>query len=85
MSGLNGMPVSSRNLISFRASITASLRRHEPLHAIINVIPPGLFITMRFFFPSRVFYETLRLMRVLRLFSFSLNRACNPFIVPRYV
>jgi cytochrome P450 len=62
MSSLNGMPVSSRNLNSFRANIAKGLRRHEQLHAIISVIPPVFFIIMRFLFPDRVFYETLRLL-----------------------
>jgi cytochrome P450 len=62
LSSLNGMPVSSRNLNSFRANITRGVRRHEPFHAIISVSSPGLFTIMRFLFSGRVFYESLRLL-----------------------
>ena len=64
MSSLNGIPVGSGNLISYKANISLGLRRHEPILAIISV---GSFkcpaiIEQGILSLHSVFYETLRLL-----------------------
>jgi cytochrome P450 len=49
MSSRNRVPVSSRNLNSYRRLTSpVDLRGHEPLHSIISVSPPDFSATTKF-------------------------------------